>query len=95
MRTKDNDQISQQKLTRGKLLDKPDKNKAHILQRALHLLNLEHVSCLFADVVPWVYLHSYYPKSTKVFVSTEVGMKLNSDNLSQNLILAEYYGKIN
>lgn len=77
MRTKDNDQISQQNLTRGKLLDKPDKNKAHILQRALHLLNLEHVSHLFAAVALWVYLHSYYPKSTKVFVGTGVGTKSN------------------
>lgn len=78
MRTKDNDQTGQQNLTSGKLLDKPDKNEAHILQRALHLLNLEHISCLFAAVVPWVYLHSYYPKSTIMFVGTGVGMKSNS-----------------
>lgn len=77
MRTKDNNQNTQQNLTRGKLLDKPDKNKAHILQRALHWLNLEHVSCLFAAIVPWVYLHSYYPKSTIVFVGTGGGMKSN------------------
>lgn len=51
MRSKDNDQTSQQNLTRCKLLDKPAMNKAKILQSALHLLNLEHVSCLFAAIV--------------------------------------------
>lgn len=78
MRTKDNDQTRQQNLTRQKLLDKPGMNKAKILQRALHLHNLEHVSCLFAAIVPWVYLQSYNPVSTKVFVGTNVGMKSNA-----------------
>jgi len=77
MRTEDNDQTSQQNLTRGKLLDKPDKNKAHILQRDLHLLNLEHVSWLLAAVAPWAYFHSYYSESTKSFVGTGAGMKSN------------------
>lgn len=59
-------------------MDKPDKSKAYVIQRALHLLTCKQVSYLLPFLLGPTYILNA-PKSTKEFAATWVGLKSNSN----------------